>query len=138
ASQQTITITAKSAANSLVTATATVSLQPVGVKVGPSSASLAAGQSTTFTASVTGTTNTAVTWWVRRAGGWLVDGFHPAPATISSSETVTITAKSVADSTKSASATVSLQLIGLTLGPSSASLTGGQTPTFKTTVTGTS
>jgi hypothetical protein len=108
ASKQTVTVTATSAANSAQTASATVSLQPVGVTVGPASASLGAGQSATFTASVTGSTNTAVTWSMVPVVGTLVGGVYTAPATISTAQTVTLTAASAADSTKTATAAISL------------------------------
>lgn len=108
ASQQTVKVIATSAADSTKTASATVTLQPVAVTVGPPSTSLGASQSATFTASVTGSSNTAVTWSLNPSVGTLVNGVYTAPSTISSGQTVTITATSVADPTKSATATVSL------------------------------
>jgi hypothetical protein len=108
ASQQTVTVTATSAQDSTKTAVATVSLQPVGVTVGPGSVSLGAGASATFSASLTGTSNLAVTWSLSRAVGTIVNGVYTAPATIGSRQTVTITASSVADPTKTATATVTL------------------------------
>jgi hypothetical protein len=108
ASQQTVTLTATSVADSTKTASATVTLQPIGVTVGPASASLAAGQSATFTAGVTGTGNTAVTWSLSPAVGSIVNGVYTAPATISSAQTVTLTVASKADSTKTATATIAL------------------------------
>ena len=108
ASQQTVTVTAKSAADSTKTASATVTLIPVAVTVGPASVSLGAGKSATFTASVTGTSNTSVTWSLTPAVGTLVNGVYTAPATVSTAQTTTITATSVVDPTKTASATVTL------------------------------
>ncbi|MGA2883531.1 MAG: hypothetical protein ABSG13_31725 [Bryobacteraceae bacterium] len=108
ASQQTVTVTATSVADSTKTASATISLQPIGVTVGPPSASLAASKSATFTASVTGTSNTAVTWTINPAVGTLVNGVYTAPATVSSGQTVTVTATSVADPTKTATSSVTL------------------------------
>jgi hypothetical protein len=107
-SQQTVTVTATSVADSTVTASTSVSLQPIGVTVGPASAALSAGQSATFTAAVTGTSNTAVNWSVSPSVGTLVNGVYTAPASIASSQTLTVTAASVVDSTKTATATVTL------------------------------
>ncbi len=107
-SQQTITISATSAADSTKTASATVSLQPVVVTVGPGFVGLGATATATFSASVTGTGNTAVTWSMSPNVGTLVNGTYTAPASISSAQNVTITATSVADTTKAATATVRL------------------------------
>jgi uncharacterized repeat protein (TIGR03803 family) len=68
-----------------------------------------------FTATVTGTSNTAVTWSVNSTvggsstvGSVSSTGLYTAPDFVPSSGSVTVTATSQADSTKSASATVSL------------------------------
>ena len=137
-SLQTVTITATSAADSTKSASATVALQPIGVTVGPTSASLVSGQSATFTASVTGTGNTGVTWSLNPAVGTVVNGVYTAPVAINNSQTVTITATSVVDSSKTASATVALQPIAVTVGPASATLGAGQSASFTASVTGTS
>jgi hypothetical protein len=82
----------------------------VSIWVGPGSVTLTADglQQQQFTATVAGTSNTAVTWSTSPSLGTLTaDGLYTAPV-ISSSQTVTITATSVADSTKSAIATVTL------------------------------
>ena len=87
---------------------------PPGVSIwlGPASVTLPAdGQQQQFTATVAGTSNTAVTWSMSPSLGTLTaNGLYtaPYPGTISSSQTVTITATSVADPTKSANATVTL------------------------------
>ncbi len=107
-SQQTVTITATSAADPTKTANATVSLVPVSITVAPNSVSLAPGKSATFTASITGSSNTTVNWSINPATGTIVNGVYTAPATVAAAQQVTITATSVADSTKSATATVSL------------------------------
>ncbi len=81
---------------------------------GPST--VAAGGSATFTASVTNTSNTAVSWEVNgtTAGNSTVGtisagGVYTAPNLPLSGGTVTIAAVSQADSTKSGSATVAIQ-----------------------------
>jgi hypothetical protein len=143
ANHQTVTVTATSAADTTKTASATVSLTPVAVTIGPASVSLGASASATFSASVTGTSNTAVTWSLSPAAGTIVNGAYTAPATISSQQTVTVTASSVADPTKTATATVTLtppppSNVSIGLSPGSASLQGGQSATFTATVSGNS
>lgn len=107
-SQQTVTITATSAADSTKTASASVALIPVSITVAPNSVSLGPGKSATFTAAVTGTSNTAVNWSLNPATGTIVNGVYTAPTTVAAAQQVMITAISAADSAKSASATVSL------------------------------
>jgi hypothetical protein len=80
-----------------------------GVVVSPSSSSLSGSQTQQFTATVSGTTNTAVTWSISpQVGGISSTGLYTAPATISTPQTITVTATSVADLTKSSSATITL------------------------------
>ncbi len=81
----------------------------VAVSVSPASATLTANGQQQFTAAVRGTNNTAVTWSMNPSVGTLTtSGLYTAPATISSAQTITITATSVADTSKSANATVTL------------------------------
>src|SRR5438874_600319 len=84
----------------------------VTVAISPTSASLAPQQTQQFTATVSGTSNTAVTWSVdginggnSTAGTISSTGLYTAPATTGSH---TATATSVADSSRSASAAVSV------------------------------
>jgi hypothetical protein len=73
---------------------------------------LQASQSQAFTATVTGTSNSAVTWTMTPQTGTLtangLTATYVAPATITTTQTVTVTARSVADSTKAGTATVTL------------------------------
>ena len=78
---------------------------PVTVSISPTSAWLMTGGTQQFAASVTGTTNTAVTWSPGGGGSVSATGLYTAPATAGN---VTVTATSVADPTKSASASVSV------------------------------
>ncbi|NLM37614.1 MAG: hypothetical protein GX202_05755 [Firmicutes bacterium] len=77
----------------------------VSVTITPSEINVGLGQTYQFTATVTGTTNTTVTWSVSPEGGGSIDenGLYKAPDTAG---TYTVTATSVADPTKSAKATV--------------------------------
>lgn len=80
---------------------------PIVVTVAPTTASLLTGATQTFTATVTGTTNTAVTWSVQEAGGGSVNasGLYTAPGTPG---TYHVVATSQASATKTASATVTV------------------------------
>ncbi len=87
----------------------------ITVSVSPASASLAAGSTQQFTASVSGTSNTAVTWSVSNVTGGnatvgtvTTAGLYTAPNTVPSPGTVTVTATSQADTSKSASASVTI------------------------------
>ena len=86
----------------------------VGVSVAPSTVTLVASQSQPFTATVTNTTNTAVTWALSPAtgaGALSISGntaTYTAPSSITATQTVTVTATSVVDTTKSASAQITL------------------------------
>jgi hypothetical protein len=103
---------------------------------------MTAAQTQQFTAAVTGTTNTGVTWSMNPNIGTLsATGPYSAPAAISSSQTVTITAISVADPSKSATATVNLlpsAAVSVSLNPTFVMLASGQRQQFAATVSGTS
>ena len=136
-SAQTVTVTAASQASTGTTASLKLSLVPVSIALSPSSASLTSGQSTTLTATVSGTGNTGVNWAVSPAVGTVTNGVYTAPALVTTARSVTVTAASVADRSKSASAVISLTpSVSITMTPSSASLKGGQSATFKATVSG--
>ncbi|MGC4114778.1 MAG: glycosyl hydrolase family 18 protein [Myxococcales bacterium] len=80
----------------------------ISVAIAPSSASLTFGQSQAFTATVSGTTNLAVTWSVAEGssgGSVSTSGTYTAPQ---SSGTFHVVATSSADATKSATATVTV------------------------------
>jgi hypothetical protein len=87
----------------------------VQVSVSPNPANVRAGNSQQFTATVTGTTNSAVTWSVNNvAGGNSSNGTinssgnYTAPGTLPSLNTITIQATSSADSSASGSSNVTL------------------------------
>jgi len=103
----TFTVTATSVADNTtsVSATVTVNAAPVvTVTLSPTSASLLTNGTQQFTASVSGSSNTAVTW--SASGGSISSsGLYTAP---SAAGNYTVKATSSADSTKSASATVTV------------------------------
>ena len=102
----------------------------ISVSVTPTTATVASGATEQFSAQVTNSTNTAVTWSAT-SGTVSTKGLFTAPI-VTTTTTVTVTATSVADNTKSASATVTVNAaVGiLTLNPASISfgkVTVGQT-----------
>ena len=113
----------------------------ISVSVSPTTATVASGGTQQFSAQVTNTSNTAVTWSAT-AGSVSTAGLFTAP-TVTATKTVTVTATSVADNTQSASATVTVNVAAgiLTLNPTSinfGSVTVGQTsPVLLTTLTNT-
>ena len=107
--------------------------------VSPATASLSAGQTQQFTATVSGGSgNTAVSWTLSPNVGTISStGLYTAPATITTQQSVVVKATSVADTTKSASANVTLRA-GVSVGvtPTTASLTSSQIQQFTATVSG--
>ena len=86
-------------------------LSSVSISVTPTSATVSSGATAQFQATVTNTSNTAVAW-TATAGTVSSSGLYTAP-TVTKTTSVVLTATSVADSTKSATANISV-----TTGPS--------------------
>ena len=108
----------------------------ISVSVSPTTATVTSGGTEQFSAQVTNTSNTAVTWSAT-SGTVSTAGLFTAP-TVTATKTMTVTATSVADNTKSASATVTVNATAgiLTLNPTSisfGSVTVGQTSAVLTT-----
>ena len=81
----------------------------VSVSVSPSASTRGPSQTQQFTANVSGTTNTVVSWSVSPTVGTISSsGLYTAPSTITTQQTVTVTATSQADPSKSGTATVTL------------------------------
>jgi hypothetical protein len=97
---------------------------PISVGISPPSATITAGNNQQFTASVTGTPNTSVTWSVvggSSNGTISATGLYFAPTTVPTPAQVSVTATSQADPSKSASATVTIQ-IGVQVEPQAVTL----------------
>lgn len=116
----------------------------VAVSLTPSTASVAVGATRQFTASVTGSSNSAVTWSIQEGstGGTIsANGLYTAPATAGIFRVV---ATSTADNTKSATAIITVTapipvpVVAVSLTPSTASVTTGATSQFTASVTGSS
>ncbi len=139
----TFTVQATSVADTTKSASATVTVTapppppPVSVTVTPTTASISTSASQQFTATVTGSANTAVTW---SATGGTVTTAGLFSST--SAGTFTVQATSVADTTKSASATVTVTAppppppVSVSISPASVTLTTGGSQQFTATVTG--
>jgi hypothetical protein len=116
----------------------------VAITISPTTASVAGGATQQFTATVTGSTNTAVTWQVNgENGGDAIigtvssTGLYTAPNVLPSTTTVAVIATSQADTTKAAPATVTLTApaVTISISPASATLAAGATQQFTPTVT---
>jgi len=113
------------------------------VSVAPASGSVLLGNQATFSATVTNTANTNVSWSVNGVAGGNAavgsissGGAYTAPADLPSPTALQITATSQADTTKSGSATETvLSDITLALTPNPASVELGATQGFQATVT---
>lgn len=111
----------------------------ITVKLNQTSVTLSAGAQQQFTAVVTGTSNTAVTWSVDSLAGGSSGvgtingtGLYSAPQ---DSGTHVVTATSVADTTKNASATVTIAGV-VALSPATLTINTGATQQFTATVQG--
>lgn len=145
-----VTITATPAADPSKAASVdvTITTSAVTVSLSPTAVTLALGTSTGFTAAVSGTTNTGVTWMVNgildgdsTVGTIVADSTDPdlatytAPATEPSSNPVTVEARSQADANASASAAVTLAPpVSVSLTPGSATLAVSLRQTFTAAV----
>ncbi len=123
-----VTIKAASVVDPTKFSSATLTLLPplpVSVTVSPAAVNLGAGQTKQFSAAVTGTSNTGVTWKLRPAIGSLSPaGFYTAPGSVTTPQTVIVTASSLGDATKFANATITLtpavsQTVSVSITPTS-------------------
>ncbi len=143
----TATVTATSQADLTKSAAATITIQlPVSVCcVLPANVNVNVNASQPFAATVTNTSNLAVTWSVNgvvsgnnRVGMIAANGVYTAPASVPTPATVTVTATSVADPTKSAFTMLTIQpVITVTVAPFNVNLLTNGMQSFSATVTGT-
>ena len=117
----------------------------IGVAVAPTTASVMLGASQAFASTVTGTTNTSVTWSVNGVAGGSAavgtvsaTGFYTAPVNMPSSTTVSVRATSVANPVVFSQAAVTLvSPISVTMTPTAATVQLGTTKAFTIAVSGT-
>jgi hypothetical protein len=103
------TVTATSQADSSKSGSAAVSIMAMTVAINPASTSLYPTQTQQFTATVTGSTNTAVSWSLQSGGGTIDgNGLYRAASSITDNTQATIQATAQADPTKSQTALVKL------------------------------
>ncbi len=139
-SSATVTITATSVADSTKTADATVTIaKPIAIS--PETTSVQAGVSLQFASSVNFSSNTAVEWQVEGVSGGnsnvgtiTTAGYYTAPNAIPASNPVTVTVVSKADSSKTASATVTIEPPDIVISPSTTTLAAGSKQVFAATV----
>lgn len=145
ASQTTFTITAVADSNTSISASASVTVTPVvSVTVNPQNTAVETSHTLQFSATVVNTTNTAVTWQVNGVVGGNstvgtidANGLYTAPGAVPSPATVTVTAISVADPTKSNSASVTISLTPvLSVNPPQATVVVTSQQTFTATIDG--
>jgi hypothetical protein len=130
------------------TVTASPGTPPAAITVSPLTAKVFVGGHQAFAATVTGLSNTAVTWSVNGSiGGDTTVGtisstgsdtaLYTAPATVPSPTTVTVIATSQADASVSGSASVTIEPSGaVTVSPASVALAEGGTQQFTAAVSG--
>ena len=108
-SPQAVTVIARSLADTNKVASATVWLDAsVGIAISPSSVTVQAGQYVQFNASVAGALNTSVSWSLTPSIGTVNNGIYTAPMTIDKVQTILLSAVSLADSAKTAQASITL------------------------------
>ncbi len=113
----------------------------ITVTVSPATVSVIAGQTQQFTATVSGASNTAVTWSLSGAGctgtacGNIDStGLYVAPSPIPATATVTVTATSSANTTKRGTATITHVPVTVAVSPSTLTLISADTRQFSATV----
>jgi hypothetical protein len=116
----------------------------ISVSIAPSPVNVQAGiGAQQFTATVTNTTNTAVTWQVNGVTGGnatvgtiSASGLYTAPASVPNPAAVTVSAISVADPSRSGNASVTVTApISVSVAPTSKTLNVGKSQQFTATVT---
>ena len=109
----------------------------IAVTLNPGLVDLAPGQRQDFAASVIGADDPRVTWQVSESGGTLeVDGAQATYTAPTVPGSYTLTATSVADPSKSATATVRVSEVGVSITPASETLAPGRSRTFNAEVVG--
>ncbi len=138
-----VNITATSAANTAVSATANVTVPAIQVSVNPNLATVVAGQIQAFAAAVSfDPGNKGVTWNLSPASGagtlsnvTSTSATYNAPASAPASDvTVTLTATVIDDGTKTAVANITVPAITVSISPPSATVGANTTQDFTATV----
>src|ERR1700733_14993277 len=148
-SPATVTVTAISLADVTASASSTLAIgspSAVSVTVSPNQVVLATGGRQQFSATVTGTSNTSVTWSVSgigcvgtSCGSISPSGLYTAPNSVPAFSAITVTAVSVANPAKSGSALLIVQSassVAVSVTPKSAQVASGGQLQFSASVSG--
>jgi hypothetical protein len=108
----------------------------INVTVTPSSITVLRDATQAFTAEVTGTTNTAVTWSVEESSGGTIDGAGLYTPPQNGAGTFYVIARSQANPGASGAAAVTVPMPQVTIAPVTVTLPPGGTRTFAATVSG--
>jgi hypothetical protein len=143
-SPNSVTLSAAAKADNTRTAAVSIAISaPVSVGVSPATFSLNVSRTKQFTATVSNDSqNKGVTWSVSGAGcpgvacGTITStGLYTAPTAVPNPASVTITAASIADPTRTSASTVTIvPAISLSVNPATASVQTQQTQNFTATV----
>jgi YD repeat-containing protein len=109
----------------------------LSVSVTPATSALYAGQTQQFTAATTNAANPGVTWSISPSGTGTISsgGLYTAPSSISTQQTVTVTATSAQDNATTGSASLALYpTASVAVTPGSPTLYPAQTQQFSATV----
>jgi serine protease len=142
----TVTVIAVANAEPSMTGFAGVTITaPVAVSVTPASAIVLAGATQAFSAMVSNSSNTAVSWAVNGVAGGNAtlgtissSGVYSAPTVIPTPATVNVTATAAADPTRSGSAAVTVAHVNVVVTPSAVVVPVGASQSFLAAVMNTS
>ncbi|MFN3647954.1 MAG: hypothetical protein ACK47B_00125 [Armatimonadota bacterium] len=137
----TIRVLASTTEEPALKADALVFLQPVALELKPGKVQLSTAETYQFQAKVTGTGDQRVRWSVDGGddnGRISASGLYAAPPRFLTPGTATIRATSLADPSKSATATVEIGAISIEVTPKEAQIQHGETRRFMAKVQGTS
>ncbi len=139
-----VTVTVVSAADTTQGASAAVAVA-LPISISPTTAAIGLSGTVQFAATVTFSTNTAVTWQVNGVSGGNATvgtistaGLYTAPASLPNPNSVTVTVVAQADSTQAVSATVTINPPSLIIVPTGLTLAAGAQQAFTATVNGAS
>lgn len=137
----TVYVTATSLTDSTAKATATLEVKPVvSVSISPNRVTVRANGTQSFSATVTGTSNTGVNWSLSTPVGSIsTTGVYTAPAVINLAQSITVIATSLVDPNASSRATIALEPpaeVSIKVTPGTISLAALQTQLFLAAVTG--
>jgi hypothetical protein len=145
ATNLTVTITATSVSDTTKANSATITVPAVTISVAPPTPMVLPGATQLFTATVTNTSNTAVTWTLTQGGAactavcGTLSSASANPVTYTppvppAKLTITLTATSAADTTKTAAATITVPAITVSVAPTSANVAVSGFTSFTATV----